>query len=100
MQSQIAQELSEWDKVSQLQFCSELLVNNNHDIVNTLLLSDEAHFCMSSYVNKQNCHYWAPNNPRELNQRHLHSAEMTVFCAVLLMALLAAVGLRMRRNVQ
>jgi len=52
---QFAQELSELDKVSRLQFCNEFLglVKNNSDIVNTLLMSDEAHFHVSGYVNKQ-----------------------------------------------
>jgi len=46
--------------------------------VNTLVLSDEAHFHGYGYMNKQNCRYWAPNNLRELNQRPLHSAKVTV----------------------
>jgi hypothetical protein len=41
-------------------------------------MSDKAHFHMSGYVNKQNCRYWAPNKPHELNQRPLHSAKVTV----------------------
>jgi len=56
---QVAQELSEWDKVSRLQFCNEFLnlVKNNSDIVNTLLMLDEAHFYVSGCVNKHNCRY-------------------------------------------
>jgi len=70
--------------VSQLQFCNEFLdlVKNNSVIVNTLLMSDEAHFHVSGYVNKQKCYYWAPNNPHELHQHPLHSTKMTVWCAV------------------
>jgi hypothetical protein len=41
----------------------------------------KAHFLLSDYVNEQNCRYWAPNNPHEL-QRPLHSAKMTLWCAV------------------
>jgi len=54
---QVAQELSEQDKVSRLQFCNEFLdvVNNNSNVVNTLLMSVEAHFNVSGYVNKRNC---------------------------------------------
>jgi len=50
--------------------------------VNALLISDEAHFRMCGYVNKQNCHYWAPNNPCELHQCPQHSAKVTMWCAV------------------
>jgi hypothetical protein len=54
---EVAQELSEWDEVSQRQFYNEFLdlVINNRDIMNTLLMSDEAQFRMSGCVNKHNC---------------------------------------------
>ena len=55
---------------------------NNSDLVNTLLLSDQAPFYVSGCVNKHNCRYWAPNNPHELHQHPLHSAKVTVCCAV------------------
>ena len=58
------------------------LGENNSDVVNTSLISDEAHFHVSGYVNKHNCRYWAPNNTHELQQRPLHSAKVTVCCAV------------------
>ena len=47
----------------------------------TFFSSDEAHF-LSGAVNKQNCRYWAENNPRELHQRPLHSPKVTVWYAV------------------
>jgi hypothetical protein len=37
---------------------------------------------VSGYVNKQNCHYWAPNNPHELHQCPLHCEKVTVWCSV------------------
>jgi hypothetical protein len=37
---------------------------------------------MSGYVDKQNCRHWAPNNPHELHQPSLHSAKITVWCAL------------------
>jgi hypothetical protein len=76
---QVAQELNKRDKVSRPQFCNEFLslMKNNSDVVKTLL-SDEAHFHGSGCVNKQNCRYWVPNNPRELHQRPLHTTKVTV----------------------
>ena len=70
--------------MSRLQFCNKFLglVKNNSDIVNTLLMSDEAHFHVSGYMNKQKYRYWAPNNGRELHHCPLHSAKATVWCAV------------------
>jgi hypothetical protein len=64
--TQVTQELSGQDKVSRLQFSDQFLdlVNST---VNSLLMSDEAHFYMSGYINKQNCWFWAANNPPELH---------------------------------
>jgi hypothetical protein len=77
---QVAQELNKRDKVSRLQFYNEFLglMKNNSDVVKILLMSDEAHFHGSGCVNKQNCRHWVPNNPRELHQRPLHTAKVTV----------------------
>jgi hypothetical protein len=77
-------ENGEWDKVSRLQFCNELLdlVKNNSDKANTLLQSDEINFHVTGYMNEQSCRYWVPKNPHELHQRRLHSAKVTVCCAV------------------
>ena len=81
---QVAQELSEWDKVGQLQFCNEFLglLQNNSKIANTLLMSYKAHFHTYAYVNKQNCCYWPSNNTHELHQHPLHTAKVSVWCAV------------------
>ena len=38
-----------------------------------VLMSDEAHFHLNGAVNKQNCRYWAAENPREIHQKPLHS---------------------------
>lgn len=45
-------------------------------------MSDEANFCLNGYVNKQNFRYWAPQNPREIFERPLHSPKVIVWCAV------------------
>jgi hypothetical protein len=42
------------------------------------LMSDEAHFHLNGSVNKQNCRYWAANNPHEMHQKPLHSPKVTV----------------------
>jgi hypothetical protein len=46
------------------------------------LLSDNAHYHVPGYVNKQNCHCWTPNNPYELQQHPLRTAKVTVWCTV------------------
>jgi len=37
---------------------------------------------MSGYVNTDNCHFWAPNNPSELHQLFPHSEKVTVWCEI------------------
>jgi hypothetical protein len=36
---------------------SEQLLEMLNDVINTILMGDEAHFHLSGYVNKQNYHY-------------------------------------------
>ena len=35
-------------------------------VISIVLMTDEEHFHLSSYINKQNYRYWAPENPQEL----------------------------------
>jgi len=53
---------------------------NDDGVINTVLMTDEEHFRLSGYVNKQNYRYWAPENPQEFHQRPLHSERLTVRC--------------------
>ncbi|PNF23566.1 hypothetical protein B7P43_G05611 [Cryptotermes secundus] len=54
-----------------------------------VFFSDEAHFHLSRYVNKQNMHHWSGNNPREVHERPLHSDKVTVRCALLRVGVIA-----------
>ena len=45
-------------------------------------MSDEAHFHLNGFVNKQNCGFWAKENPRAVHQRELHPLKCTVWCAI------------------
>jgi len=37
---------------------------------------------MSGFMNKQNCHYWAPNNSREDWERMPHNAKVTAWWSI------------------
>ncbi|PNF23437.1 hypothetical protein B7P43_G10587 [Cryptotermes secundus] len=81
---QITHALQEHGYENKDDFCQTFLqlINQNQDIVNNLLMSDEAHFHLSGFVNKQNFHYWSATNPKEIYERPLHSSEVTVRCAI------------------
>jgi hypothetical protein len=46
------------------------------------MTSDEIHFHLSRFFNKQNFRYWSATNPAELHERPLHSSKVTVWCAI------------------
>jgi len=45
---------------ARVHFCQEMLnlIGEDEDIVNNIWMSDEAHFHLSGFVNKQNLRYW------------------------------------------
>ncbi|GFX96995.1 hypothetical protein TNCV_1997271 [Trichonephila clavipes] len=46
------------------------------------LASDEAHFWLNGYVNKQNCRIWSEANPQVYVETPLHPEKLTVWCAL------------------
>jgi hypothetical protein len=54
------QELNGHDTANHRISSKQLLEKLNDDAaINAVLMTDEAHFHLSGYVNKQNYHYWA-----------------------------------------
>ncbi|GFU24401.1 hypothetical protein TNCV_2263741 [Trichonephila clavipes] len=47
-----------------------------------IYLSDEAHFWLNGYVNKQNCRIWSDANPQVYVETPLHIEKLTVWCAL------------------
>ena len=76
----LGQELSERDRAKRRAVSAENLEQIPAAAV--LLSNDEAHFHLRGAVNKQNFRYWAERNPRELQERPLHSPCVTVWCVV------------------
>ncbi|GFU59633.1 uncharacterized protein TNCV_3186041 [Trichonephila clavipes] len=52
------------------------------DFHNRILFSDEAHFWLNGYVNKQNCRIWNEANPQLYVETPLHPEKLTVWCAL------------------
>jgi len=79
---QIIQALNTRDYGARVRFCQEMLDLIDEDLVNSIWMSDEAHFHVSGFVNKQNFRYWSQANPRALHKKPLHSQKVTVWCAM------------------
>ncbi|GFX89723.1 putative DD41D transposase [Trichonephila clavipes] len=52
------------------------------DFHKRILYSDEAHFWLNGYVNKQNCRIWSEDNPQMYVETPLHPEKLTVWCAL------------------
>jgi len=45
-----------------------------------IIFSDEAHFTLDGFVNKQNCRIWEEENLRKISKKSLHPQKCTVWC--------------------
>ena len=81
---QMTQELQPTDFKSRKTFAKEMLamLRDSPDLLKKLIFTDEAHFYLSDFVNRQNMRYWAPDNPNVILQKPLHSPKVTVWCGV------------------
>ncbi|GFS81534.1 transposable element Tc3 transposase [Trichonephila clavipes] len=52
------------------------------DFHKRILFSDEVHFWLNGYVNKQNCRIWSEVNPQVYVETPLHPEKLTVWCAL------------------
>ncbi|GFU92168.1 hypothetical protein TNCV_2530271 [Trichonephila clavipes] len=52
------------------------------DVHKRILFSDEAHFWLNGYVNKQNCRISSEANPQVHVETPLHPEKLTVWCAL------------------
>ncbi|GFV51972.1 hypothetical protein TNCV_1323251 [Trichonephila clavipes] len=52
------------------------------DFHKRIRFSDEAHFWLNGYVNKQNCLIWSEANPQVYVETPLHPEKLTVWCAL------------------
>lgn len=80
---QIVQKLNDSDYVLRETYARTMLERfRTPRTLGNILFSDEAHFHIGGYVNKQNMRYWNPSNPRERHQKSLHCPKTTVWCAI------------------
>lgn len=69
---QLVHELNEDDPDRRLEFCERLmdLCHDNPQFSKKIVFSDEATFCLHGSVNRQNCRYWATENPHWMMECH------------------------------
>jgi hypothetical protein len=71
----IVQQLAKEDFAQRRDFYENMLAILTEDTNAVAMMSDETHFHLNGFVNKQNCQFWAAENPRKLNQRPLHGSK-------------------------
>ena len=81
---QVCQKLKQEDKAKRIEFCDKFLrlIQEDETFIEKLIMSDEAHFHLIGYVNKQNTRFWAEKHPEMLHEAPLHSERLTVWCGV------------------
>lgn len=81
---QLFQELSPVDIDRRLEFASLMLQKILDRSINpkNICFSDEAHFWLTGYVNKQNYRFWAKENPTVFQTTSLKPQKLTVWCAI------------------
>lgn len=72
------------DRQTRLTYAQAILnLNKQEDNFSSkIIMSDEAHFHLSGYVNKQNYRFWGTENPCITHQEPLHPIKVTAWCAV------------------
>ena len=50
------------------------------DFSSKIILSNEAHFHIDGFINRQNCRVWGSENPRVISEKQMHPQRVTVWC--------------------
>lgn len=81
---QLTQELKETDHQKRRTFVNWVLENTevDADFCKKIVLSDEAHFHLNGFVNRQNCRIWGSENPHVIQEKPMHPQKCTIWCAL------------------
>lgn len=80
----LTQELKPFDHLKRRRFVNwaQEQIENDADFHRKIIFSDEAHFWLNGFVNKQNMRYWAGSNPHVIHEAPLHPEKITVWCGL------------------
>jgi hypothetical protein len=72
---QLTQELAPTDHLKRRGSVNWMLGNQKVDgnFSKKIIFSDEVHFQLNGYVNKQNCRIWGTEKPRVIHEKPLHA---------------------------
>ena len=81
---QLSQPISTNTAERRVEFCNKMLAQHEWQEIDfsKIWFTDEAHFHLEGYVNKQNMRYWGKQNPEITMVKPLHPARITVWCAI------------------
>lgn len=81
---QLTQELKPSDHQQRRVFADWVVEmhENDPEFHRKIILSDEAHFHLGGFVNKQNCRIWGSENPRVIVEKPLYPQRVTVWCGL------------------
>ena len=80
---QIVPKIKKEDYVLRKKYAEQMLILlESPGGIDDIFFSDEAHFHLGGYVNKQNMRYWSEENPRELHEKKMHVEKVIVWCAI------------------
>lgn len=81
---QLVQELKPHDHPLRFRFArwANEKLHDDVDFAQKIIFSDEAHFHLGGYVNKQNCRIWGSENPHVVLQKPMHPLRVTVWCGL------------------
>lgn len=77
----MVQELKETDHYQRRNFAF-WMTERAEGFSKKIIFSDEAHFHLSGYVNKQNCRIWGDENPHVYHEQPLHALKTIVWCGL------------------
>ncbi len=90
------QKLSRFNKAKRLQFAEEFSaqIAEKPNMLNEIWFTDECHFWLNGFVNKQNMRLWRDKNPHGIHEAQLHSEKITVWAAISAHGIIGSVFLR------
>lgn len=81
---QVAQQLTPASVEKRLHFAQDVceMIDNGEMDASKIIFSDEAHFWLDGYVNRQNYRIWGSEKPELVRTKPLHPQKLTVWCGM------------------